>query len=149
MEISAEFLSEHLKGKGIRPSYQRMKVLEYMYLNGGHPTVEEIYRTLSASIPSLSKVTIYNTLHTFVKTGLLREVNIDETEKRYDISLNNHGHFQCVACSTIYNFKVNIEQFPAEGLDQFEITEKNVYFKGLCPNCIKPTTIKIRSEQYE
>jgi hypothetical protein len=40
-------------------------------------------------------------------------------------------------CGTIYNFKVNIDQVPIDGLNQFEITQKNVYFKGLCPNCLK------------
>ena len=41
------------------------------------------------------------------------------------------------ACGTIYNFQVNIDQIPIDGLNQFEITQKNVYFKGLCPNCLK------------
>jgi len=137
MDLSIKFLTEQLKGKDIRPSYQRIKVLEYMYHKGGHPTVDEIFRALSADIPSLSKGTIYNTLHTLVEAGLVREVGIDETEKCYDITLFNHGHFQCEACGTIYNFKVTIDQIPIDGLDQFEITQKNVYFKGLCPNCLK------------
>jgi Fur family transcriptional regulator, peroxide stress response regulator len=37
----------------------------------------------------------------------------------------------------IYNFQVNIDQVPVEGLNQFEIKQKNVYFKGLCPNCLE------------
>jgi Fur family transcriptional regulator, peroxide stress response regulator len=95
MDVSIEFLTEQLKGKDIRPSYQRIKVLEFMYHVGGHPTADEIFRALSADIPSLSKGTIYNTLHTLVEAGLVRDVGIDETEKRYDITLSNHGHFQC------------------------------------------------------
>jgi len=140
MDISLEVLTHQLKSKGIRPSYQRVKVLEYLHQKGGHPTVDEIFRALSADIPSLSKVTIYNTLRTFEEAGLLRVVDIDDAEKRYDITLNNHGHFQCEVCDTIYNFQVNIDQVPIEGLSKFEITQKNVYFKGLCPNCLKQTT---------
>jgi Fur family peroxide stress response transcriptional regulator len=144
MDVSIEFLTNQLKSKGIRPSYQRIKVLEYAYQKGGHPTVDEIFRALAADIPSLSKVTVYNTLHTFVEAGLLRVVDIDDTEKRYDLTLANHGHFQCEVCGAIYNFEVNIDQVQIEGLSQFEITQKNVYFKGLCPNCRKQT---IRREQ--
>jgi len=136
MDVSIEFISQQLKGKDIRPSYQRIKVLEYMYHKGGHPTVDEIFHALSADIPSLSKGTIYNTLHTLVEAGLVRDVGIDEIEKRYDITLSNHGHFQCEVCGTIYNFKVNIDQISIDGLDQFQITQKNVYFKGFCPNCL-------------
>jgi Fur family transcriptional regulator, peroxide stress response regulator len=149
MSVSTEFLAEQLKSKDIRPSYQRIKVLEYLNQKGGHPTVDEIFRALSADIPSLSKVTIYNTLRTLTEAGLVRVVDIDETEKRFDITLTNHGHFQCEACGTIYNFQVNIDQVPIDGLNQFEITQKNIYFKGLCPNCVKrPTTIE-RSKYHE
>ena len=137
MHVSLEFLTEQLKSKGIRPSYQRIKVLEYLYQKGGHPTVDEIFRALSTDIPSLSKVTIYNTLHALVEAGLAWIVGIDETEKRFDITPPNHGHFQCEACGTIYNFNINLEQVPIDGLNRFEIKQKNVYFKGLCPNCLE------------
>lgn len=138
MNTSKEHLTEQLIRNGIRPSYQRLRILEYLYQKGGHPTVDEIFRVLCADIPSLSKVTIYNTLHTLVEAGLVRVVEIDETEKRYDITLVNHGHFQCEACGTIYNFQVNIDQIPVEGLNRFEVKQKNVFFKGLCPNCRDP-----------
>jgi Fe2+ or Zn2+ uptake regulation protein len=136
MDVSIEFITEKLKSKAIRPSYQRIKVLEYLYRMGGHPTVDEIFRALSAEIPSLSKVTIYNTLHTLVEARLVQIVDIDETEKHFDITLTNHGHFQCEACGLIFNFQINIDQLPTDGLSQFEITQKNIYFKGLCPNCL-------------
>ena len=140
MGVSIEFLSDHLKRKGVRPSYQRIKVLEYLRQNGGHPTVDEIYRALRPAIPSLSKVTIYNTLRTFVEVGLLQAVEIDESEKRYDIAVNTHGHFQCEACGAIYDFQVAIDQVPVEGLSHFKITQKKVYFKGLCPDCLNHST---------
>jgi hypothetical protein len=47
------------------------------------------------------------------------------------------GHLQCKACGTIYNLQVNIDQFAIEGLNQFEIAPKDVFFKGLCPVCLK------------
>jgi len=137
MDFSLEFLTRQLKGKDIRPSYQRIKVLEYLYKKGGHPTADEIYHELSNDIPSLSKSTIYNTLYTLVDAGLVHDVEIDKNENRFDITLSDHGHFQCKACGMIFNFEITIDQVPVVGLDQFEITQKNVYFKGLCPACSK------------
>jgi Fe2+ or Zn2+ uptake regulation protein len=136
MELSVEFLTEELKKKDIRPSYQRIKVLECLHQKESHPTVDEIFRRLAPEIPSLSKATIYNTLHLFVETGLVRIVSMDETENHYDIMLSNHGHFKCEACGAIFNFQVDIDKLPVNGLNQFEIKEKNVYFNGLCPDCI-------------
>lgn len=111
MEIKIEFLTNELQKKGIRPSYQRIKVLECLYRKDTHPTVDEIFRMLSPEIPSLSKATIYNTLHTFVEAGLVRVVSIDGTELRYDITLSNHGHFKCEMCGTIYNFQIDMDPF--------------------------------------
>ena len=136
MEITTESLSEQLKSKGIRASFQRIKVLEYLQRSEGHPAVEEIFCALLPDVPSLSKVTIYNTLHTFVEAGLIRVVEIDGAQMRYDIVLDDHGHFLCEACGAIYNFPVNIRRISMEGLNQFKITQKNVYFKGLCPKCV-------------
>jgi len=146
MDITLEFLTQQLKGKGIRPSYQRIKVLEYLYQKEGHPTVDEIFHALSAVIPSLSKSTIYNTLYTLVEAGLVRDVDIDRIENRYDIILSSHGHFQCNTCGKIYNFNVIIDQVPVDGLEEFEITQKNVYFKGLCPACNKQIKNEKRSK---
>jgi Fur family transcriptional regulator, peroxide stress response regulator len=139
MNGSIETLTNQLKNTGIRPSYHRIKVLEYLLQKGGHPTVDEIYRALSPEIPSLSKVTVYNTVHMLLKVHLIRVVDIDDTEKRYDITLANHGHFQCEVCGTIYNFEVDMEQIISQELNQFKITQKNVYFKGICPACSKQT----------
>jgi Fur family transcriptional regulator, peroxide stress response regulator len=137
MNGSIENLTNQLKNTGIRPSYHRIKVLEYLQQKGGHPTVDEIYRVLSSEIPSLSKVTVYNTVHLLLQANLIRVVDIDDTEKRYDITLTNHGHFQCEVCGTIYNFKVDMDQINSQELDQFKINQKNVYFKGICPACSK------------
>jgi Fur family transcriptional regulator, peroxide stress response regulator len=136
MQPSIQSLTRQLTSMVIRPSYQRIKVLEYLYEKGGHPTADEIFRALSSEIPSLSKVTIYNTLHTFVAKGLVRVVDIDDAELRYDITLASHGHFLCESCGTIFNFEVDIDQIPVRGLTQFSVNQKNIYFKGLCPNCL-------------
>jgi len=136
MALSSEALASKLHSKGIRPSYHRIRVLEYLFQQkDGHPTADEIFDALSPDIPSLSKTTVYNALHTFVEAGLVRVVDIDESEARYDITLSNHGHFKCDACGCITNFPIDINRVPIAGLDQFAIKEKNVYFKGLCPQC--------------
>ena len=142
MDISIELLTNTLTNRAIRPSYQRIKVLEYLYRKGGHPSVDEIFRALSPEIPSLSKVTVYNTLHTFVDAGLARRVDIDDSEMRYDVTLSNHGHFLCEACGTIFNFSVDIDLIPFQGLNKFNIIEKNIYFKGFCPNCVSQPSQK-------
>jgi Fe2+ or Zn2+ uptake regulation protein len=137
MKPSFENLSNELLKKEIRPSYQRIKVLEYLITQRCHPTVDHIYNGLIKEVPTLSKATVYNTLNLLIKAKLVRVVTIEDNETRYDITMSNHGHFKCDLCGTIFDFTINIDNFMADELSEFKINEKNVYFKGICPGCLK------------
>jgi len=129
-------LSTTLTRRSIRPSHQRIKVLEYLIKTQCHPTVDQIFKDLQNEIPTLSKATIYNTLNLFAKAGLVRMLPTEDKETRYDIITDNHGHFKCEKCGTISNFKVEFDSIAAEDLASFKVSDKNVYFKGLCPKCL-------------
>jgi len=137
MRKNFEDLLEELRNKNIRLSHQRLKVLEYMYNNRTHPTVDEIYRNLRNEIPTLSKTTVYNTLDTLIEAELVRIINIEDNEARYDIDTSNHGHFKCESCGAIYDFKINLDFLDIKELKDFMISSKEINFKGICKNCIK------------
>jgi len=112
-------LSTTLINNYIRPSFQRIKVLEYLIKNQFHPTVDRIFKDLQNEIPTLSKSTVYNTLDLFVSVGLVRVLTIEDNETRYDIVTENHGHFKCEECGAIYNFKVDIDLLTTDELTGF------------------------------
>lgn len=136
MDTTIESLTNELKRKNIRLSYQRLKVLEYMVTHRNHPTVDQIYNDLHKEVPTLSKTTIYNTLDTLKNAGLVKVVNIEDNELRYDGVTEDHGHFKCESCKEIFDFDLNFDSFVTKGLSDFEIKNKDVYFKGICPNCL-------------
>ncbi|WIV13734.1 transcriptional repressor [Proteiniborus sp. MB09-C3] len=135
MKTAFEDLSIKLKNKNIRLSHQRLKVLEYVANHRCHPTVDQIYSDLHKEIPTLSKTTVYNTLNTLIEAGLVKLITIEDNETRYDIVTENHGHFKCESCRTIYDFEINIDSFNSKDLNGFRIDNKDVYFKGICPKC--------------
>lgn len=136
MNPSCKELSAELASKGIRSSFQRIKVLEYLVKNQYHPTVDQIYKDLKNEIPTLSKTTIYNTLDHFIEAGLIRVLAIEDNETRYDIVTETHGHFKCRECGSIFNFSANMDSLVAEELSGFKIIDRDVYFKGFCPKCL-------------
>ncbi len=136
MKPSLEDFKKELKMKNIQLSYQRLKVLEYLTQNQCHPTVDKIFTDLQKDIPTLSKTTIYNTLRILVEAGLVRVITIEDNETRYDIIVENHGHFKCESCGTIYDFSIDIDSLTSEDLNNFKINDKNIYFKGICPRCL-------------
>ncbi len=71
-----------------------------------------------------------------VSAGLVRVINIEDNETRYDIVTENHGHFKCEDCGSIFNFKIDFKCFSADELEGYRIDDRNVYFKGICPGCL-------------
>jgi len=129
-------LAAELANKDIHPSIQRIKIFEYLIKNPCHPTVDQVYKDLHIEIPTLSKTTVYNTMKLFVETGLVKILTIEENEIRYDIITETHGHFKCEECGAIYNFKLDIDSIAIEELSGFRVSNKNVYFEGVCPKCL-------------
>ena len=132
---SYEDFLDKLRNRNIPLSHQRIKVLEYLFQNRCHPTADEIFCALHEEFPTLSKTTIYNTLNLFTKVNIVRVINIEENENRYDLVTENHGHFKCEVCGAIYDFAVDMDAFSASDMEGFVIHDKNVYFKGICPGC--------------
>jgi len=129
-------MSNKLKKNKIRLSYQRLKVLDYLSKNNSHPTVDQIYNDLRKEVPTLSKTTVYNSLTALCEARLVRVITIEDNETRYELIIKSHGHFKCILCGAINDFNINIDSFATEDLNNFKITDKDVYFKGVCPRCI-------------
>lgn len=135
LKFTFEELTQELKNKNIRLSHQRLKVLEYINNHRNHPTVEQIYTELHKEIPTLSKTTVYNTLNMLIDAKLVKPISIDDNEARYDIVTENHGHFKCESCGSIFDFDIDIDSLLSKDLKDFQISHKDIYFKGVCPKC--------------
>lgn len=146
MKYRIEGLTERLLNRNIKPSYQRIKILEYLDSNRIHPTVDKIFVDLQKEIPTLSKTTIYNTLNIFMDAGLVRVLTIEDNETRYDIDTSDHGHFKCEKCGSIYDFEIRNLDLETDDLSSFKINEKNVYYKGICPKCLDNKNSKIQED---
>lgn len=129
-----------LKQKNIKPTYHRLKTLEYIVKNmGTHPTAEMIYDALKGEIPTISMTTVYNTMNSFLDKGLVTSVIITGTEVRYDYNTSPHHHFQCRKCGKIFNIDVKCSYATGKKklVNGHKIEKVHGYFKGICKNCSK------------
>lgn len=124
-----------LKSKGIKPSYQRLKIYSFLVEHKIHPTVDIIYKNLCSEIPTLSKTTVYNTLNLFIEKKLVQKLIIEETETRYDTNTSMHGHFKCEKCGEVCDIFLDDDILLSKKLQGFKINETHIYFKGLCQKC--------------
>jgi Fur family peroxide stress response transcriptional regulator len=130
--------------KEIKPSYQRIKILDYLVSNPNHPTVEQIYHDLVGEIPTLSKTTDYNSINLFIEAGIVQPINIEDHETRYDYNVSGLGHFKCIECGGIHDFQLESDAFATSHLNNYLIKEKNVYCKGICPICLENKNEKLK-----
>ena len=135
MNYTNDEIIDFLKKHDIRLSNIRIKVLKYLLENRIHPTVEDIYKNLIEEIPTLSKTSVYNTLNLFLEKGIVVGIALDQKELRYDINTNFHGHFKCNKCGIIYDFPIMIGFPNKDLLEGFVITNRNVFFYGICKEC--------------
>lgn len=127
-----------LADKGIQPSVQRARILEYLHRERVHPTADDIYERLHPEIPTLSRTTVYNTVKLFLEHRLVQPLVIEEKEVRYDIDTSYHGHFKCERCGKVFDFtapRSGDSEIPE--LKGFQIRERHMYFKGTCRSCAR------------
>lgn len=151
MEITMSDLKELLEKKGIQPSYQRLKILEYLMQNDVHPTAEVLYRHLLEQIPVLSKTTVYNLLRKLQQAGVVRELRLGEVEIRYDMIMHPHCHFRCRKCKNLYNVEKEISLFKDKEIDGHTIETISVYLEGICKICLggKEKKVDIAAKEKE
>lgn len=137
MQLNIQNVSEYLKAHGIKPSFQRLQVFEYLIEYRNHPTVEMIFQELVKKIPTLSKTTVYNTLNLFIQKKIAMVIIIEENETRYDADTSLHGHFKCQDCGDIIDLDMDLVKIDIPSLKMHQVNEHHIYFKGVCADCLK------------
>lgn len=131
---------EYLLNYHIKPSVQRIAIMDYLLKHHTHPCIDEIYVALCTDIPTLSKTTVYNTLKLFVEHGAARMLTIDERNACFDGDTSVHAHFQCKICGKItdvpFHHLEESEDMKHLRENGYQIDEIHRYYKGVCPNCI-------------
>lgn len=128
-----------LKAHNLKATPQRLSIYEILYNTDEHPNAEMIYNILHASQPTISLATVYKTLDTLVKHGLIQQLNVGEDSFRYDANAKPHPHIKCTRCHRVHDMHhiPGLEEFRenVKKATQFQLTSEQLYFFGICPDC--------------
>ncbi|NNM67439.1 MAG: transcriptional repressor [Spirochaetales bacterium] len=124
-----------LRERGIKASFQRVKIFDYLQHSQEHPSVSKIFQDLNPHIPSLSRATVYNTINLFVEKKLVIPIQVEGPESRYDLADPTHTHFHCTVCARIFDLDADPPAAPAE-LRGFRVEKSQVIYSGVCPECL-------------
>lgn len=126
------------KEKKLKLTPQRMAVYKYLKSTKEHPSAEMIYKALQPDYPTMSLATVYKALKTLVEVDLVQELNVGESNFRYDGNIYPHPHIQCLDCGKVDDIeKVCFEDLNSRIKDytDYDVLSNQIYFYGICKNC--------------
>ncbi|MBL0927860.1 MAG: transcriptional repressor [Phycisphaerales bacterium] len=78
--------------RGLRCTPQRQHIYEALRVVRSHPTAEELHNLVQRGNPGTSLATVYNTLESLCRVGLVRKLAMPAGCTRYDADTREHLH---------------------------------------------------------
>ncbi|MEO2068157.1 MAG: transcriptional repressor [Desulfurobacteriaceae bacterium] len=138
MEIVEKIENFKKKAKlvGLKITPQRIAVYREIVSRNDHPCAEELFESLKGKIEGISLTTVYRTLASLEKAGLVVRVPTLKDKIHYDAKVEPHSHFVCVKCGKIYDVELDLKldttSLEREG---FSIVSYSVLYHGICKEC--------------
>ena len=121
-----------------RDTKQREAILKLLQNTRSHPTADQIYDEVRKDIPNISKGTVYRNLQVLEEYGTVSVLNINGTQKRYEVTQEGHYHFRCEKCGRVFDLdepmvsELNKQVAKRTG---FKVKSHQTEFRGLCKDC--------------
>ena len=140
---SDELLKNQLNERGLRFTPQRLKILQIFQAlpKGEHWSAEELHVQLVEQNEKISMSTVYRTLHVMTSMGILRELELAEDHKHYELnrsSSDHHHHLICVHCNQTIEFTEEIIDYiggkQAKSMG-YHVLDCQLNLYGICTKC--------------
>jgi Fur family ferric uptake transcriptional regulator len=101
---TAASLKAELNARGWRLTPQREKILHFFQNlpRGNHLSAEELHELLEQRGEGISLSTIYRSVKLMSRMGILRELELAEGHKHYELNQpypHQHHHLVCIQCN--------------------------------------------------
>lgn len=136
-------LKAELNERGWRMTPQRETILKtFQNLSEGmHLSAEELRELLKDQGDAISLSTIYRNLKLMARMGILRELELAEGQKRYEINQpapHHHHHLICVRCNKTIEFKNDsVLKVGAKTAEKsgYHLLDCQLLIHAVCPSC--------------
>lgn len=136
--MNRESIVKALREKGIKLTPQRLAIIEVLIeRNDDHPGAGVIYREARKKIRRISLSTVYATLGEFSRRGIIKTLQFDQMENRYEGNLAEHVNLICKGCGKIIDYEAPISLDPAKVAKKtgFQMLDSRLEYYGYCRDC--------------
>lgn len=129
-----------LKQSGYKNTKIRQAIIDLLLKSTTPLSAIQIQRKLENSGLETNKSTIYREFAFLKDQKVIKELQLGEDKKRYEIEgENHHHHLICVKCETVEDFNLEKELDQEERqiarLKNFKVLNHSLEFFGVCGRC--------------
>ena len=129
---------ETLRKNGYKATTQRIAICRFALHSRDHPTAQRICNEVRKMHPTVSLATVYKTLQILTEHGLIQELDLPQSQARFDSYVEPHINLVCMQCGNIQDFndktaREMVERVTAEA--QFTRTGQRLDIYGMCKIC--------------
>ena len=138
--ITKESIIRALREKGLKVTPQRLAIGDVLIeREEAHPGADLIWREAKKRVKTLSLSTVYATLNELAKHGVIKLLQFDRMENRYECNPEKHVNLICDRCKEIMDYEVPVSIEPKDIAKKtgFEMTGMRLECYGLCEKCRK------------
>jgi len=136
---------EVCKEQGIKVTPQRLEIFLEIVKAEDHPSAEDVYERVRERLPTVSLDTVYRTLTTFDRLGIVAKVQFPEDKTRFDPNMKTHHHAICTECKRVVDFywaHFDKAELPSDVAGWGTVQSKLVQIRGICAECARKSAAK-------
>jgi Fe2+ or Zn2+ uptake regulation protein len=128
---------EGMKEKGLKLTSQRLVIVDILAGTKSHPSAADIFSEAKKKVPTISLSTVYYTLDTLKREGLIKELEFTDLDNRYEGDISDHLNLVCKGCGKIEDFHA-ASPVAAEKVEKetgFKVDGVRLEYHGYCRKC--------------
>jgi Fur family ferric uptake transcriptional regulator len=136
--VVKKFLIKKTRGEDIKLTPQQLATVDVpVEKNLVHPSTRVIYDAAKRGTKGLSLSTVYFTLNELSKHGIIKMLEFDKIENRYEGTLTDHINLICKECYGITDYKIPtvIDSKQVIRKTKFWVTDTRLEYYGYCQKC--------------
>jgi Fe2+ or Zn2+ uptake regulation protein len=124
--------------RGMAVTPQRRAILRAVLDADDHPTAERVQATLARRRVRVSRATVFRTLESLVRLGLISKACHPGSSVRYDRRIDRHHHLVCMSCDRVIDIqdaRLDVLPVPDTRRLGFVVADFKVQLRGTCREC--------------
>jgi Fur family peroxide stress response transcriptional regulator len=125
-----------LRDTGLKVTPQRLSVMRIVLEKPGHFKVEDVYRRIKVTEPTITLATVYNIFKAMTEKGILKSFELDGATW-FENNTEVHANLSCENCGKIEDIEIPeigqlIQKF---SMGKYKVRSASIVLKGLCSEC--------------